>query len=244
MRDQAGWQQCLDLLRNAAGGHKVALARQEQAVGLRFSQASPLFAESTRRLVQLRHILFDPMHMVLSGGVAVTQLCGLLEVCKGLGIEPSRLDAYAACWRAPSFLSEKGGAVLPPGWFADRWVPKENRPGPQSHKRFAPSPARAAIGCEPAGSRLAACSAKLGPLQPSSSGFRAFAAEMLACIPIVGSWLADMAPRLQALQPHADAWKLLSQVCDLLFHTHDAAEKAQALQASIDSWRAAFVNGP
>ena len=67
---------------------------------------------------------------------------------------------------------------------------------------------------------------------------------MLVCIPIVGSWLADMAPRLQALQPHADAWKLLSQVCDLLFHTHDIAEKAQALQASIDSWHAAFVNGP
>ena len=57
MRDQAGWQQCLDLLRNAAGGPKAALARQEQAVGLRFSQASPLFAESTRRLVQLRHTL-------------------------------------------------------------------------------------------------------------------------------------------------------------------------------------------
>ena len=136
MRDQAGWQQCLDLLRNAAGGPKAALARQEQAVGLRFSQASPLFAESTRRLVQLRHILFDPTHMVLSGGVAVTQLCGVLEVCKGLGIEPSRLDAYAACWRAPSFLSEKGGAVLPPCWFADRWVPKGNRPRPQSHKKL------------------------------------------------------------------------------------------------------------
>ena len=146
IRDEAGWQECLRMLRNAAGGPKAVLARQEQAMGLRFSRASPLFAEGTRNLLQLRHVLFDPMHLLLSGGVAVTQLCCLLEASKGLGVDPSRLDAYAACWRAPSCLSEKGGGVLPPGFFADRWVPKESRPGPQSRLTFRQPSAKAAFG--------------------------------------------------------------------------------------------------
>ena len=80
-------------------------------------------------MVLLRHLIFDPMHMVLAGGVATTQLSGLLAACKGVGVEASRLDAYAACWRAPSHLAATGGAVLPANWFADRWVPKEDRRG-------------------------------------------------------------------------------------------------------------------
>ena len=67
---------------------------------------------------------------------------------------------------------------------------------------------------------------------------------MLACIPLVDCWLSDMAPGVPALQQHAAAWKLLWQVCEFLFRTHDVADKAQALQASIDSWHAAFVSGP
>ena len=91
----------------------MALQRLEQAVGLRWLACSPLFAADTERLVQLRHLIFDPMHTVLSGGVAATQLSGLLEACKSLGVPAERLDAYATCWRAPSFLAAVGGAVLP-----------------------------------------------------------------------------------------------------------------------------------
>ena len=42
---------------------------------------------------------------------------------------------------------------------------------------------------------------------------------MLGAIPLINRWLADMAPRLPALAPHAVAWRDLAVVAQLLFHT-------------------------
>lgn len=213
------------------------MRREEQAAGLRYVERSALFAPDTERLALLRHLIFDPMHMVLAGGVATTQLSGLLAACKAVGVEPSRLDAYAACWRAPSHLAATGGAVLPANWFVDRWVAKEDRRGLSCPQR-----------CPEAGPQASMQRASFvtGPLARAAgpaSGFRAFASEMLSAVPVIRCWLQDVAPALPALRPHADAWALLAKVVDLLFHDPDVATKTQVLQDSIDKWHAAFVPG-
>ena len=68
LRTEATWQQCLQRLRAASGGTKTALAREEQAAGIRHCAASALFSEDVCHLVQMRHLLFDTMHLVVSGG--------------------------------------------------------------------------------------------------------------------------------------------------------------------------------
>jgi hypothetical protein len=67
---------------------------------------------------------------------------------------------------------------------------------------------------------------------------------MLGAIPLINRWLADMAPRLPALAPHAVAWRDLAVVTRLLFHTPDVASRVAEIQAAVDRWHAGFVQGP
>jgi hypothetical protein len=66
---------------------------------------------------------------------------------------------------------------------------------------------------------------------------------MLSAIPLVFCWLQDVTPSLPSLQPHLAAWKLLAEVCDLLFRTPDVATKVGILQDAIDRWHAACGSG-
>ena len=143
----------------AAGGPKAALARVEQALGVKHDARGPLFARTTHHLLPLERLCFDPMGLVLSRGIAVWQLVGrglrgyregrmpqegasgswapdpppspgLLEAMRPHGLTPAALDAFCAGWRAPAASSSSGGRPLPAEWFQDRFKTAESSLGP------------------------------------------------------------------------------------------------------------------
>jgi hypothetical protein len=110
----------------SAGGPRAAVARVEQALGVKFSAEGPLFAASTRALLPLARLCFDPMHLVLSHGVAASQLAGRgLSDRRSLG----RTDPAAQLRPAASPPERTPGASAQAGSQPRQPPPWPIRPG-------------------------------------------------------------------------------------------------------------------
>ena len=72
----ASWREQLRHLEAAAaaGGPKAALARVEQALGVKHDAGGPLFAPTTRHLLPLERLCFDPTHLAPIRGIAAWRL--------------------------------------------------------------------------------------------------------------------------------------------------------------------------
>ena len=79
LHNDVSWTRQLNFLRRSSERETAAVhAANEQATGVIFDENSPLFHPQVRHLLDLSKFLFDPMHLVLSNGVASSQLCGVV----------------------------------------------------------------------------------------------------------------------------------------------------------------------
>ena len=87
---------------------KGKIRKLEQALRLNYEPHSLLFDRSLRSVLPgpATGALFDWMHVLVAGGVAAWEVCGLVQALRRAGIDIEEVDAYISLHTLPKRLGK------------------------------------------------------------------------------------------------------------------------------------------